>query len=81
MRAAKSASVATGAKRLHSIEKPSRAMRGPRHSAIPSSSAMRGVAFRPLPVSTSTVVCSGVTVPVASSFPNAAAACAEVGST
>ena len=82
VRVRKSASVATGAKRLHSIEKPSRAMRGRRaHSAIPSSSAIRGVAFRPVPVITSTVVCSGVIVPVASSLANAAAAWAQVGST
>ena len=51
------------------------------HRRIPSSSAMRGVAFSPLPVSTSTVVCSGVIVPAASSLRNAAAAWAEVGST
>ena len=51
------------------------------HSVTPSSSAMRGVAFRPLPVSTSTVVCSGVTVPAASNLVNAAAAWADVGST
>ena len=80
-RVAKSASRGEGAKRLHSMEKPSRAMRGPRHSIIPSSSAMRGVAFSPLPVSTSTVVCSGLIVPGASSLANAAAAWARVGST
>ena len=51
------------------------------HSVTPNSSAIRGVAFRPLPVSTSTVVCSGAIVPAASSLPNAAAACAAVGST
>ena len=51
------------------------------HSVTPNSSAIRGVAFRPLPVSTSTVLCSGVIVPAASSLPNAAAACAAVGST
>ena len=51
------------------------------HSAIPISSAIRGVAFNPLPVITSTVVCSGVIVPVSSNFANAAAAWALVGST
>ena len=51
------------------------------HRSIPRSSAMRAVAFNPEPVSTSTVVCSGVIVPAASSFSNAAATCAEVGST
>ncbi len=51
------------------------------HSATPRSSAMRGVALRPLPVSTSTVVWSGVIVPAANSLRNAATACADVGST
>ena len=36
VRAAKSASVATGAKRLHSMEKPSRAMRGFKFKFSPS---------------------------------------------
>jgi len=48
---------------------------------MPSISAMRGVAFSPLPVRTSTVVCSGPTAPDASSLPNAAATWAAVGST
>jgi len=47
----------------------------------PSKSAILGVAFRPLPVSTSTVVCSGVIVPEASSLASAAATWADVGST
>ena len=51
------------------------------HRSIPRSSAMRGVALSPEPVSTSTVVCSGVTVPAASSFSKAAETCAAVGST
>ena len=51
------------------------------HKVTPSNSAIRGVAFNPLPVSTSTVVCSEVIVPASSSLRNAAAACADVGST
>ena len=51
------------------------------HSAIPISPAIRGVAFNPEPVITSTVVCSAVIVPVANSFANATATCALVGST
>ena len=51
------------------------------HSAIPISPAIRGVAFNPEPVITSTVVCSGVIVPVATNFAKAAAAWALVGST
>ena len=51
------------------------------HNANSNNSAIRGVAFKPLPVRTSTVVCSGVIVPVANNFASAAAACAAVGST
>ena len=51
------------------------------HSCTPSNSAMRGVAFRPVPVSTSTVVWSGVIAPEASSRAKAADTWAQVGST
>ena len=42
------------------------------HSADPQQFGDAGVAFSPLPVSTSTVVCSGLIVPAASSLANAA---------
>ena len=51
------------------------------HNTTPNISAMRGVAFSPLPVRTSTVVCPDAIAPDASNLAKAAAACAEVGST
>ena len=49
--------------------------------ATPKSSAMRGVDFSPVPVSTTTVVSSARMVPASSNFTKAAAAWAQVGST
>lgn len=46
-----------------------------------SNAAIACVAFNPLPVSTKTVVCSAAMAPASSSFTNAAAVCAAVGST
>ncbi len=51
------------------------------HSEIPSSPASSGVALRPLPVSTRTVVSCGAIRPAARSLAKAADGCAAVGST
>ena len=53
----------------------------PAHPAIPINSAIRPVAFNPLPVITSTVVSSAPIVPAANNFANPATTWADVGST
>ena len=53
----------------------------PAHSAMPFRSAIRCVAFSPVPVSTITVSSSGPIAPLSSSFLWAAAVVAQVGST
>ena len=51
------------------------------HATIPMSPAIRPVALRPLPVSTSTVVSFAPIVPLSNNIPNPATTWADVGST